>query len=269
MSESSPEGDVRVVAHDYTYEVSDDWVERQIDQDGLEPPRRWHISFELRELPDAATRKRARLLRDAWREIPGIAQLAVPTDDPLEFLSLLEHWLESREDSAAARSRLEARQRDEQRAFNEEMAAWIDRYGSARLRLASQRGYKVTSAYARARGKSELPGAWIDTADRASFRERVDPSSRALRLETDVRAAIEEQELGLSTKIVWLVEPPSSMTEHYEMLREDYFVEEDFSQQEALLMTPFLGKYQAFLPVDPDERAPADMDPDDADEDDR
>lgn len=157
----------------------------------------------------------------------------------------------------------QVRIRQLQRQFESDMEVWIEEYGSGRLRLARERGYKVTSSYAKERAARELPEAWIDTADRATWRERVDPTFDALKDETLVEKWMEQRGLPYSVQIVWLVEPPSSMAEILDRGTDDEPFGVEFEQQEALLIAGYLDRYNAFLPIDRDERAPI---PDDADE---
>lgn len=265
MAKIGPQGNARVLQQKYRYAVSDEWIEHRIDEEGIEPPRIWFIDFTLKELSDANARRRARRLQEQRASIPGEIVLEEPTEDAERFLDLLEEWISEREDQIGlvpSEASDEFRRRLKLAEFDVEMARWIEGRGSARLKLARSRGYKVSSSYAKERGLEELPECWVDTADNAKYRERVDPSMRALSVETNFRAWIEEKELDLDTRIVWLVAPPSSMSEFIEFTNEEFFDgEADFTQQEALVIPGYLGKYNAFLPVDVDERAPQGDDP--------
>jgi hypothetical protein len=265
MAETGPQGRGRVLEHDYRYAVSDEWIDRRIDETGVEPPKTWRIEFQLKELRDADARRRARRLRDMWLSVPEDMVLAEPTDDPEEFLDLLEAWIAEKSANIASASTVQSkefRRRSKLAAFDVEMDRWIDENGSDRLKIARSRNYKITSSYAKERAREELPECWVDTADRARSRERVDPSMRALRVETKFRDWIESKELDLDTRIVWLIKPPPSMAEFFEYEDEDLFdSEEGFQQQEALLIPDYLGKYNAFLPVDVEQRAPKADDP--------
>jgi hypothetical protein len=261
MVQAGPRGDARVVAHEYHYSVSEEWIQEKIDEEGIERQRFWQIAFELRDLQGADARRKARDLREKWETIPDEIELAEPTEDPEAFLELLEEWVRERwnaqAEQARAQSAEQSRERQQQREFEADMDRWIEEEGSERLRLARERGYKVTSSYARERAATELPETWIDTAERADWRERVDPSFEALRVETSVVRWMEERNLPYSTLIVWLVEPPSSMAEALDKATPDEPFGVAFEQQEALLISDYLGKYRAFLMVDRDERAPA------------
>ncbi len=265
MAETGPQGSARVLQHGYRYVVSDEWIEHQIDEDGIEPPKIWRIDFQLRELRDADARRRARKLRDMWASISGDLVLAEPTEDPEEFLDLLEKWANERvddDDVIPSRESREFRRRLKLAEFDIDMDRWIEEHGSDRLKLARSRNYKITSSYAKDRALEELPECWIDTASKAVHRERVDPSMRALQVETNFRDWIATKELGLDTRVVWLVKPPSSMAEFIEYAIEDFIdSESDFRQQEALLIPDYLGKYSAFLPVEVEQRAPKEDDP--------
>lgn len=263
MAENGPRGAARVLEHVYRYAVADAWIERQIDETGIEPPRIWQIKFELRELDGTTARRRARALQDIWYTIPGDMELAEPVEDPERFLDLLEEWIEGQGDElASSEESEEARRRRRVADFDAERDAWIEANGSDRLKLARSRNYKITSTYVTERGRVELPQCWVDTAGKASYRERVDPSMRALETETRFRHWIAVNGLGLEPRIVWLTAPPPAMAEYMEYGDGDPFDEApEFEQQEALLIPNYLGKYSAFLPIDEGERAPK---PDDA-----
>lgn len=260
MVQVGPQGHARVITHEYAYRVSEDWVQDQIDAEGIEPPRFWAISFDLPDLPDAGARRRARLLRDEWLSIEGDMELPEPTEDVDAFLDLVEKWLSEKKREQRVQHAEEVAEteeaREEQTRFQSEMDEWIAEKGSERLRLARERGYKVTSGYAKERASKELPQCWVDTANRAAWRERVDPSTEALQLETAAVEWLEDHDLDFSTEIVWLVEPPSAMVEARRDVQDDDVFLLDFEQQEAILISPFLSRYNVFLPVDKSERAP-------------
>jgi hypothetical protein len=266
MVEAGPAGDARVVKFIFSYSVSDEWIEARMDLEGVEMPKLWSISFELSDLPNPGERHRARKLWHLYEQFGGEAELEEPCDDPVEFLDRLEEWI------AAERERIdyEDHQREEAehqrelaaREFSRAMQRWIEANGTNRLKAACARGYKVTGSYARARVREEIPGAWVDTSGRALYRERVDPSSEALELEDAFETFAKFQDLELRTRIVWLVEPPTGLAELYEDLD---FDEEAFSgggwefeRQEAILISGYLGRYEAFLMVDHSARAPLD-----------
>lgn len=259
MAENGPRGGTRILQQRYRYAVSDTWIENQVDETGLQPPKTWQIQFQLRELRDAEARKRARALEDIWYSIPDDVELPEPIDDPERFLDLVEEWIEEHSDEVASSGEEsgEARRRRRIVDFDAEMDAWIEENGSDRLKLGRSRKYKVTSTYAIERGREELPRWWIDTAGKAGYRERVDPSKPALDVETNVRRWIAFNELGLEPRIVWLTSPPPAMAEYMEYGEGDPFDEQsEFEQQEALLIPGYLGRYSAYLPIDSGQRAP-------------
>jgi hypothetical protein len=259
--ESRPAGDARIVAHSYTYVVPDEWIEDRIDIDGVELPRRWTIKFSLADLPDPATRQRARALRQLYEEIGIEPELDEPTEDPVEFLEQLERWLGVEQERLSyeqhQREQAELDRELEIQEFESEMNDWIEKEGSNRLKVARSKGYKVSSSYARERGMEDLPGFWVDTAGLASYRERVDPSFEALELENALEERLSRVELPLRTRVVWLVEPPSGLAEALEKAGEDEIFAPDFEQQEAVLVARYLGRYDAFLLVDREHRAPS------------
>lgn len=260
MVEAGPDGQARVVTHDYHYGVSDEWIQERVDEEGVEPPKVWRMSFDLPDLPNSTLRRKARALREIWEALPDNLELPQPTEDPEAFLELLGDWVEEAQVATAEQARMrtveQSQKRQQVQAFETAMDAWIEEHGSQRLRLARERGYKVTSSYAKERAERELPETWVDTADRAAWRERVDPSYAALRFESAVVNWMEERDMPYSCVIVWLIEPPSSMAEALERESEDDPLGKDFEQQEAILISGYLDRYNVFLPVDPDERAP-------------
>jgi hypothetical protein len=255
MVEAGPRGTARVVEHSYAYTVSDAFIQERIELEGVELPNQWTISFSLQDLPDPGTRSRALALRRLYQDLEGEPQFEAPTDDPIEFLDRLEEWIASEKDlldyEEGQRQQLELIAEQESREFEETMDAWIEYRGSYRLKTARKKRYKVTSTYARARGREELPGFWIDTAGSAKYRERVDPSAEALRAEGNIEEFLSQHGLQLQTRIIWLVEPPSGFEEVYD----DW----EFEQQEAILVTDYLGRYDAFLLIDTDYHAPVEV----------
>ncbi len=265
MVEAGPVGDPHVVRYTFTYTVSDPWIEDRMDIDGVAMPKQWSIAFGLGELPNPGERQRARKLWNLYQQFGGTAELDAPTDDPIEFLNSLDEWI------AVEKERIEYEDHQRQQAevererfvqdFEEEMKRWIQAHGSERMKAAQARGYKVTGSYARARACKEIPGAWVDTSGRAEYRERVDPSKEALELESAFETFMEVHDCSFRTRIVWLVEPPTDLAEAYEEIDVDEVLagevdEWEFQQQEALLISGYLGRYEAFLMIDQDLRAP-------------
>jgi hypothetical protein len=266
MVEARPESAARPVEHEYTYLISDEFVRERIELEGVELPKRWLIKFALADLPSPGERSRALVLRRRREEFPGTPLLHRPVDDPVEFLDRLEKWIEE-EGEQREQERELVRQEEiaaaaESTLFDDEMSRWISTYGSQRLKMARKKRYKVTSSYARARGRSELPGCWIDTAGLAEYRERVDPSAEALKTETRVEEYLAEVDVELATRIVWLVAPPSGLAETFggDFGAENYW---EFEQQEAILLSSYLGRYEAFYFVDRAFHSPTTSEEDD------
>jgi hypothetical protein len=255
MVQAGPQGAARVVEHSYVYAVSDRFIEERIELEGVELPRQWTISFSLQDLPDPGTRSRALHLRKLFLELGRELELEAPTDDPIEFLDRLEEWVaterELLEYEEIQRRQAEEAREWEMQEFEGAMDAWIQERGSNRLKTSRRKRYKVTSSYARARGREELPGFWIDTAGSAEYRERVDPSAEALKIEANVEAFLSGHGLELQTRVIWLTEPPSGFGDTYE--------EWDFEQQEAIVISNYLGRYEAFLLIDSDYEAPREI----------
>jgi len=93
------------------------------------------------------------------------------------------------------------RKADEENARRaDEAAAWIAEHGSERLKLAHQGGYKCTRLYLQERVALELGADWgVDTADRADWEEKVNPSLEALQMVRDLPE-------GYEGEVVWLTE---------------------------------------------------------------
>ncbi len=240
MSESSPVGGANTqVVIEFEYELSDDSINDVIDQVGVRPPKRWRIAFNLAN--DVATPEARRELRQAseiYQAAPGIPTLPRVVKGADEFLQLIQPWLEARRGPA-----LEAKA--EASRFDREKEEWVAQYGSDRLRLALQRGYKINRTYALERAAHDIPGAWIDTADTADLRERTDPSMRALEFEEQVNDFFQRRGIDAEGVIMWVAEGPRS---------DDQLLLVD---EEAVVVRNYLGRYTAIIPVDPDYRAPA------------
>lgn len=272
MVEAGPVGDTRVVQYTFTYTVGDSWIEDRMDIEGVALPKQWSIAFELSDLPNPGERQRARKLRELYQQLGGAAELNEPTDDPIEFLNHLEEWVAIEKEridyESHQRRQAEIERELSAQNFEEDMDRWIEAHGSERLRAARARRYKVTGSYARARARKEIPGAWVDTSGRAEYRERVDPSKEALELESVFETFTAAQGRDLRMRIVWLVEPPTGLAEAYEEIDMGEVIageanEWEFQQQEALLISGYLGRYEAFLMIDKDLRAPSEEQEDD------
>lgn len=246
-----PLQDAEKVALDFQISVSPSFIEESIDSDGVRPSSEWEVSFDLEEL-SPELRRRLRLAHARYMEVEPYPGFPRPVGDPVEFLELLEPWLDEveAEEAEAAREDEEAAKalELEQEVFRREMERWAAEQGSHRLRVAILGGYRANTTYAVERGVAELPGFWIDTASDCEWGERTDPSEEALLLEHAVDAHLTEQGLKLDHRIVWLKESPRALDRKLE--------EEDsiFEAEEAVLVADYLGRYAAVLPLDEDSR---------------
>ncbi len=252
---AEPEGEPRVVAYQFRYEIADAYIEQSLDEEGIEQPKMWKITFELRDLPNAELRRRARAVQRAWTTTPGYPVLDKPTEDPVEFIEGAERWMaeatgDLTEHEAAERGRSERREQ-----FEQDKRAWIEEHGSSRLRRASKRDYKVNRLYAQERAAQEFPRFWLETSSDARWNERTDPSEAALDLEDRVRDGLEMRPGEMEVRIVWLTEPPAGMGS---MAWNDLGLE--WAEQEVILVQPYLGRYRLFLPVDTDLWRPTESD---------
>ena len=233
MTQLRPLGEPQAVDVEFQYTVSGEWIEQNIREQGIRMPRNWKVKFSLPEVP-AQLRIRLYRAHAQYKKMPGYPTFRAPTEDPEEFLVAIEDWIES----AAA-------DQTSDDSFDGMRTSWIGAHGSDRLRIAQERGYKVNRLYAVERAAHEFPQFWIDTSNESVVRERTDPSMKALEIEDMVRKWIVDHELDerLDPKIVWLVEPPNELQERLEESG-DYF-----EQQEAILISSYLGRYSVVMPI--------------------
>lgn len=263
MSELRPVKPDSVVTMTWEYDVSEDWINAEIDRTGVKPSRRWAFDIDLsQDVIDPLQRHRLREAFDAYMQIEEYIELPFPTEDVDVLLHHVEPWLRA----IAAKGSAEAevlKERDRRRRYFEtNRQTWVEEHGSPRLRLALARGYKVNRLYTQERAALEMPGFWADTNDSADAAERTDPSAEALALETNVQQHLKASEIEGMPRIVWLKEPPSAMAEAVE--EHPWLV---FESQEAVAVDDYLGRYRMFLPLDVDFRNPLtdrDFDEDDA-----
>jgi len=237
----------------FKFDVSDDYIERTIDEQGMRPSRRWTVIFDLADVP-AALRGPLRKAHALYMDVDPYPQIPAPTEDPEEFLTAIEPWMEQ---AAVEQKEEEAREEEREKEkgvadarFRMEMKEWIRIHGSNRLRAAVQRGYKANTTYAMERSAKETPGFWVDTAGDAEWGERSDPSEEALALESEVQGRLTEQTANLEARIVWLTEPPRAL---------DRWLEENddaFEAQEAIVVTDYLNRYVLVMPVAEELRRP-------------
>jgi hypothetical protein len=221
-----------------------------IDHAGLRPSEGWDIEFILDEVESPELRHRLRVANERYEEIKPYPMFPHPTDDPEEFLGLIEPWLdevEAREAAETKASEEEKLREDEVlRRFRLEQRGWISEHGSERLRAALAGGYKVNTSYTLERAESELPGFWVDTAEDSEWEERADPSFEALAIESAARERLAAIDPDLEVRIVWLTETPRSLDQKLEQQGWE------FEPQEAILVRPYLGRYVLVMPLDRD-----------------
>lgn len=245
MSRARPLGEPGAIEYPFDYDVHPAWIDNYIDETGMEPPSRWRITIDLvGDAQDADTRRRFRRGWDAYQTIEGYPVLPEPVEEPLQFLEYLELWITTHGSSDAGPNGAEGAL-----GFEHEMDSWIAEHGSARLKRARERDYKATRLYALERAKLELPGAWIDTGGVADLRERTDPSEEALDFEELVQARLNALAIPLRARIMWVASPPRDAEEAAAAGEIDYF-----SEEEAIVVHDYLGRYRAILAVDADYR---------------
>jgi len=252
MPHLSPVGDSEPVELAFEFDVDQSWIDSVIDATGEKPPRRFEVTFDLREVA-RELRPELRRAHAIYKAVPWYPLLAEPTDDPWIIANaILGRWRS--EQAAEAEEEVERRQEEARRAaVKADVMRWIDQHGSRRLQLAAIRGYNINRLYARERAAKDLPGFWVDFGRKALVRERANPSEEALDLETvvdDFLQTIPSASESIS-RIVWLARFPPDMQEHADLL-------DDVSEQgEALKIDDWLGRYPVYLPVDPALRAPS------------
>lgn len=116
-----------------------------------------------------------------------------------------------------------------------EKLAWIELYGSERLKLAIKHKHPIDRIYAIERASSEHPGWDIDFYDDAEWDDRTNPTLGELQ-------ALEEaiKRTDLVVRLVWLKAPGRNTP------RDDRYYDydnEEFDPCPALIMRRFLGKY--------------------------
>lgn len=246
MVQSEPEGEPQVVSYDFRYELAKEFIEAALDSQGVEVPRFWTISFQLLDLPNRDLRRRARTVAELYWNTPGYPVLDRPTDDPAEFVEASERWIRSAEEKQAEPNSGERAEAHGAEEFANEMDTWVRQFGSGRLRRALDRGYKVNRLYAQERVRREYPKFWLDTSGDAKWRERTDPTERALDLEDAAREEVASRGGQMETRIIWLSYPPPELASRWDM------PELEWQAQEAIILQPYLGRYRLFLPVEPD-----------------
>jgi hypothetical protein len=228
--------------------VSEEFVKECIDKEGMEPARKWGLQFDLAEVGTAALRHRLRRAWERYLDVEPYPEFPHPEGDPEAFLRVIEPWLDVVEEEEAEAEKIAAREAKEEKArmetFGRELERWVSAHGSRRLRMAAERGYRTNTSYALERVSKEMPGFWLDSAEDCEWGERADPSEEALDIEQAFQAHLNEVDPELGVRIVWLTEAPRSLDRMME--KEDL----EFSPQEALIVSRYLGRYLIVMPVD-------------------
>ena len=183
-----------------------------------------------------------------------LPRLAARPTSPRYSPTYLDVWREAKEAEEAEKvgaSEAKAKAKAiENKAFDDEKAAWVKRQGSERLKVAVARGYKANRTYALERAAAEFPEFWVDTADELEWNDRPDPSETALDMEIKIREHLEElgQDEHTDARVVWLTEAPAAVDDKLDETGEQ------FEAQEAIVISPYLSRYALAMPVDPDQQ---------------
>jgi hypothetical protein len=240
-----PLKDAKPVELKFRATMSAEFVEKMIDESGMEPSEEWEFAFDLGEIESPELRRRLRQAHDRYMDVEPYPVLPRTEEDPEKFLELLEPWLDRVEAE-------EAEERESLAAFAENMKSWVTSHGSNRLQLAVERDYRANTSYAVERAGQELPGFWVDTAEDCEWGERVDPTEELLVLEKSVRNHLQDVDPRLDVRIVWLTETPRALDRKMEALNAE------FEPQEALIVPDYLGRYLLVMPSGEDlQRDPA------------
>lgn len=117
--------------------------------------------------------------------------------------------------------------------YEDEKRGWMDTYGSTRLKLAAERGYKHDGIYRDERAAQELPG--FVALPKAKPREVINPTAEAIELETQTMERVSRLTLvqGITVRIVWVGDTGT-----------------DLPDGEYVMVDGYLGKHKLFLPVE-------------------
>lgn len=245
-------GDPTPVELSFQAAMSQELIERYIDEHGERPNESWTVDFDLRGVDDPGLRRRLREAHKRYDKAKFFPTLPRVSADPAEFLEDLEPWLDQneKEEDEARQEKAEAEEAEKAAAevFREAMREWVPEHGSRRLKLATEGGYRIYTSYAIERAEKELPGFWVDTAEDCEWGERVDPTEEALILEEETRKRLQEVDPELKASIVWLTETPRALDDEIE--EEDL----EFEAQEAILVEGYLGRYRLVMPLDSELR---------------
>jgi hypothetical protein len=144
---------------------------------------------------------------------------------------------------AAAKIREELNRRQHKargdREYEEERKQWIAQHGSQRLKLAAARGYRHDGAYRDERLGDDLPGFVGSLGKKPEIREVINPTDKALQVETEVLERIARGDIGeLEARLVWVQD-------------------RDFGgapEGEYVEVKGYLGRHTVYRPVDPDAK---------------
>lgn len=119
--------------------------------------------------------------------------------------------------------------------YEGEKTRWMASYGSQRLKLAAERGYKHDGIYRDERAAQELPG-FLALA-KAKAKECINPTAEAIEFETDVmsRVASLTPVHSIVVRIVWL-----DLND----------TDTDLPNGEYVMVDGYLGKHKLYLPVE-------------------
>lgn len=234
------------------FAVAEEWILDQLEATGKRVAANHTLACAVEELPVELRRRALLVARERERldeeeHRPVVDSLDV--DDPLANAErvILAWERHLAEEAKRARTRqLEHRaetvdKRAEAKRFRDAMATWIATHGSADLKRAHQRGYKVASVYVRERAGVEFPGFMVDTTDEAEWGERSNPTGEALDLEEQTLARVQELGTEYAVRIVWLTTPPKAF----------WRVEDAFVDREAVVVLEWLGRYDLVSLVPP------------------
>src|SRR5687767_11084855 len=94
MSGSRPLADPKPVELEFKYDVSDEFIEAKIAQEGIKPAKRWAITISLSDdVEDPDTRRRIRGAHDVYLATDGYPELPEPTDDAATFIRAIAPWI--------------------------------------------------------------------------------------------------------------------------------------------------------------------------------
>jgi hypothetical protein len=138
-------------------------------------------------------------------------------------------------------------------AFDRGMREWADEYGSERLRLGLEDGYRMTAVYLEERLGSEFPGfyAWSEPDPERHWNPRVGPTETALIGRRQVQESLESSGSSLKAEVVWMTDPPKEMRESW--WDADWVDDDNVGPCEVIIVRGWLDRYTLVGPVSSDE----------------